>query len=60
VRLRDANLVQHRLRLLGFVPLARRYFDCQRQAVAVADQVDFRAETAAGAAQGMVNWLTGR
>jgi hypothetical protein len=39
---------------------ARRHFGRKRQAVAVADQVDFRAKTAAGPAQGMVRRLTGR
>jgi hypothetical protein len=41
------------------VPLPGGDFGGQRQAGAVADQVDFRAETAAGPAQGVVLRLTG-
>jgi hypothetical protein len=56
--LRDAHFVQDALRLGRLVPLAGGHFDRQRQAVAVTDQVDCRAETAAGPAQGMVRRLT--
>lgn len=41
------------------MPLPGRDLDRQGQAVAVGPQVDLRAETAAGAAQGVVGRLTG-
>ena len=58
--LRDADQVQDALALGGLVTLPAGDLGGQRQAVAVADQVDFRAETAAGAAESVVGRLTGR
>jgi len=56
----DADLIQDPLALRGLVPLAGRDLDRQGPAVAVADQVDFRAEAAAGATQAVVRRFPGR
>ena len=55
-----ADLAHHRLELRRLVPLAGGDRHRHRQALAVADQVDLRAVTAARAAQGVVGRLGGR
>ena len=55
----DAHRLQHGLGVEALAPLARGDLGRQGQAVTVSRQVDFRAEAAAGAAQGVVGGLAG-
>ena len=54
------HTTHHRLELGGLVPLSGGHRHRHRQALAVADQVDLRAEPAARPAQGVVGRLGGR
>lgn len=53
-RLRDGNLIHHRLNARRFVRLPGGHFDRQRQASTVSHQVELAAESASRAAQSVV------
>ena len=55
--LRNGDPIQHGFDLRRFMPLTGSYFDRERQASAVSNQMEFAAESASWAAQSMVLWF---